>query len=204
MGRRKKWKVDLLSGRTAALCLLCVLFFAGSVAGCVAAGAIRDDGGVLAEYLRNYLDALERDGALLRYFPILWQTIRFPLAVFLLGLTALGIVALPVLFAVRGFAFSYAVSVLFRLLGGRGLLLAAALFGVSAVLWMPALFELGVQGLLASYSLFRRVGGDGRYPLCYSGKFFVRSGICAAALALCAGVEYFVIPLFLRMIAGVL
>ena len=204
MGRRKKWKVDLLSGRMAALCLLSVLFFAGSVAGCIAAGAIRDDGGVLTEYLHNYLNALERDGTLIRLFSVLWQTVRFPLAVFLLGLTALGIMVLPVLFAVRGFAFSYAVSALFRIMGAQGLLLAFVLFGVSAVLWMPALFELGVQGLLGSYGLFRRVGGDGRYPLCYGGKFFVRSGVCAAILGLCAGAECFVIPLLLRMIAGVL
>lgn len=204
MGRRKKWKVDLLSGRAAALCLLSVLFFAGSVAGCVAAGVIRDDGGVLAEYLHNYLNALQQDGALIRAFPVLWQVIRFPLAVFLLGLTALGVAAIPVLFAVRGFALSYAVSALFRILGVQGLLLAFVLFGVSALLWMPALFELGVQGLLGSYGLFRRIGGDSRYPLCYGGRFFARSGVCAIVLGLCAGTEYVVVPLFLRMIAGVL
>lgn len=204
MGRRKKWKVDLLSGQTAAVGLLSVLFLGGSVAGCIAAGVIRDDSGALTEYIRSYLSALEQDRALVRFFPVLWETMRFPLAVFLLSLTALGVVGLPILFALRGFLLSYAVSALFRLLGAQGLLLAFVLFGVSALFWMPALFELGVQGLLGSYGLLRRVTGDGRYPLRFGGGFFVRSGVCAAAVCLCAGVECFAVPVLLHMIAGVL
>jgi len=203
MGRRKKWKVDLLSGQAAALILLSGLFLAGSVVGCVAAGRMADPTGALLTYVRGYLELLAQNGLSTRFWSVLRETVRFPLAAFLLGLTALGVAGLPVLFAVRGFLLSYAVCVFYRLLGLTGLVSGFVLFGLSALIWMPVLFQLGVQGLLGSYGLLRRAMGDGRYPLRYDGGYLARCGICAAALGLCAVVEYFAVPSLLTGIAGV-
>lgn len=202
MGRRKKWKVDLLSGRAAALILLGGLFLIGSVAGCVCAGLINDPGGALLDYVRGYLEFLAQDVLRGRFVPVLWEISRFPLAAFLLGFTALGVVGLPVLFAVRGFLLCYAVSAFYRLLGPEGLLPAFVLFGLSAVVWLPVLFQLGVQGLLGSYGLLRRAIGDARYPLRYGGGYLACCGICVAALCLCAGMEYLAVPALLQKIAG--
>lgn len=202
MGRRKKWKVDLLSGRAAALILLSGFFLAGSVAGCVCAGLIDDSGGALLGYVRGYLELLAQDGVPGRFLSVLWEMSRFPLAAFLLGFTALGVVGLPVLFAVRGFLLCYAVSAFCRLLGSGGLLPGFVLFGFSALVWLPVLFQLGVQGLLGSYGLLRRAMGDGRYPLRYDGGYLACCGMCAAALCLCAGMEYLAVPALLQRIAG--
>lgn len=202
MGRRKKWKVDLLSGQAAALVLLGSLFLAGSVAGCVCAGLIDDQGGALLGYVRGYLELLARDGVAVRFFGVLWETARFPMAAFLLGFTALGVVCIPVLFAVRGFLLCYAISAFCRLLGPSGLVPAFFLFGLSALIWLPVLFQLGVQGVLGAYGLLRRAMGDGRYPLRYDGGYLLRCGLCAAALCLCAGVEYLAVPALLQGIAG--
>lgn len=203
MARRKKWKVDLLSGQAAALLVLSGLFLVGGVAGCVAAGLISDPGGALLDYVRGYLELLASGGMSVRFLSVLWQTVRFPLAALLLGFTALGVVGLPALFAVRGFLLCYAVSAFYRLLGLAGLVPSFVLFGISALFWLPVLLQLGVQGLLGSYSLLRRATGDGRYPLCYDSGFLVRCGLCAAVLFLCAGLEYLVVPALLRGIAGV-
>lgn len=202
MARRKKWKVDLLSGQAAALLLLSGLFLAGCIAGCVAAGLISDPGGALLDYVRGYLELLASGGMSVRFLGVLWQTVRFPLAAFLLGFTALGVVGLPALFAVRGFLLCYAVSAFYRLLGPVGLVPGFVLFGLSALVWLPVLFQLGVQGLLGSYGFLRRAMGDGRYPLRYDSGFLARCGLCAAALCLCAGLEYLLVPVLLQGIAG--
>ena len=203
MGRRKKWKLDLLSGQAAALMLLGVLFLVGSVAGCICAGLIDDSGGALLDYVSGYLDLLARNGVSGHFLSVLWETIRFPLAALLLGFTALGVVGLPVLFLARGFLLCYAVSAFYRLLGPTGLVPAFFLFGLSAMIWLPVLFQFGVQGVLGSYGMLRRSLGDGRYPLRYSSAFWVRCGLCAAALCLCAWVEYLAVPMLLQGMNGV-
>lgn len=201
MGRRKKWKVDLLSGRAAGLVLLGIFFLLGSTVGCICAGFIDDPGGMLLDYVRGYLTLLAQGDVAGRFLPILWEISFVPILVFVLGLTALGVVGLPALFAVRGFLLCYAVSAFYRLLGLRGLLPAFLLFGLSALIWLPVLFQLGVQGLLGAYGLLRRTMGDGRYPLRYNGGYLLCCGICVAALCLCAGVECLVTPVLLQKIA---
>lgn len=203
MVRRKKWNVDLLSGRTAALILLSVLFLIGGIAGCFFAGLIRDTGNVLPDYLHGCFDQLSQSGTSGRFLSVLWEVVRFPLLAFLLSFTALGVVGLPFLFVVRGFLLCYAISVFFRLFGAEGLILALVLFGLSALIWLPVLLLLGGQGWLGSYGLLRRAMGDGRCSLGYNGKYFACCGLCAAALFICAGMEYFAVPILLQRIAGV-
>ena len=203
MGRRRKWKVDLLSGWAAGLVLLGVLFLMGGVVGCSCAGCIEDAGDTLIGYLQGYINALLQGQGGGGVLPILWEVSKVPLAAFLLGLTALGVVGLPVLFALRGFLLCYAVAAFYRLLGLNGLLSAFFLFGLSALVWLPVLFWLGIQGLLGSYGLLRRTMGEGRYPLRYNGSYLLSCGICAAALCLCAVLECFVVPILLQKTAWI-
>lgn len=203
MGRRKKWKVDLLSGQAAARLLLGSLFLAGSVFGCVAAGFINDAGGTLLESMESYTALLVRNEVSVQFWRVLWDTAQVPVLTLLLGFTALGVLGIPVLFAVRGFLLCYAISAFYRMFGLLGLLPAFCLFGISALVWLPVVFQLGVQGLLGSYGLLRRVMGDGRYPLRYDGAYLVRCGLCAAAICLCAGIECLAVPALLQRIVGI-
>jgi len=202
MAGRKKWNVGLFSGRAASAVLLAGLFALGSVFGCAAAGLIRDPDGELLDYVRSYLALAAEDGLSPDLLRVLWQTVRVPLLTVAFGFTALGVVGIPVLFAVKGFALCYAVSAFYRLLGPAGLVPGLVLFGLSALFWLPVLFELGEQGMLGAHGLLRRAMGDGRYPLGYNGGFLVRCAICAAALFLCVGIECLVVPTLLQEIAG--
>ena len=203
MAGRKKWKLGLFSGRAAAAGLLAGLFALGSVIGCVSAGLIRDPVGELTDYVRGYVALAAVDGLSPNLLRVLWQTVRIPLLTVVLGFTALGVLGIPLLFAVRGFALSYAVAAFYRVLGPAGLVPGLVLFGLSALFWLPVLFELGGQGVLGAYGLLRRAMGDGRYPLGYNGGFLVRCGICAVALCLCVGIECLVVPTLLHKIAGI-
>ena len=202
MKKLRRWRVNSLSGRGAALGLLGVLFLTGSIAGCMAVGLLNpEDGGALLTVLEGYIAALKQGEGSVGLLPVLWQVVRVPLAAFLLGLTAMGVVGLPVLFAVRGFGMGYAVAVLYRLMGASGLGLGLCLFGVSALLWLPALLNLGVSGLVSAYGLLRRVTGDGRYPLAAAkGRYWLSCGLCGCAVLACAGVECLLVPALVRLI----
>ena len=175
----------------------------GSVAGCLTAGLVQDPSGALLDHIQNWLELL-RGGATPHVLSVLWETIRFPVFAILFGFTAFGVVGLPVLFAVRGFLLCYAVSVFYRILGLNGLVFSLILFGLSAFLWMPVFFQLGVRGVLGSYGFFRRAKGDARYPLHCRGGFLICCVLSAAVLCLCAALECLVVPILLQRVSGLL
>ena len=198
VGKGKKWRLDLLSGHSAALVLLCAFFLLGSVLGCVGAGLFRDEDGTVRQGLAAALSFLSR--------PQLLDCIRcaglFCLIAFALGFSAVGTVGLPVLFACRGFLFCYAVGVFYRLWGFSGLSVALVLFALPALFWLPALFALGAQGLPASWSLARRRAGKGSAASIRFRSFWPRCSVCALLIFLCSCVEFFCVPALMRMING--
>lgn len=190
------------AGRMTALVVLCVFFLLGAVAGCLLADRV-DGGGAdaLAVYLEQYLTQA-REGGLERpqVFSLAWELLRWPLLTVLLGLTALGVLGLPVLFAVRGFLLSFAVASFFRVFGGMGLILAFLVFGLTGLVTIPVLFVLGVQGFLTA----GRLAGDGAWRAVPGRGEFVRFGLCAAALSGCFFAEYLAVPVLLAETARLL
>lgn len=198
---RKKW--DLPLEQRIALGVLGAAFLLGGVAGCLLASLSGGAGGSeMGDYLTGYLE-LARDGTLPKgLWPLLWGQIKYLLAVLALGLTALGLAGIPILFGLRGFFFSFSAACFCRVFGRRGLLPAFFLFGLPALLWVPALFLAGVPGILSARKMLRRTPGDGVISL--SGTWWCRAGMCAG-LTLTAGLlEYWVVPVLLRAAARVI
>lgn len=132
----------------------------------------------------------------------LWTAVRWPLLTLLLSFTALGAVGIPAIFVVRGFLLSFAVSSFVRIFGGAGAILAFFAFGFTGLISLPVLFLLGVQGLLAAMALAGRVLVGGKsYPSHPNRAFWVRSGLCAAALAFSAALECWAVPALLASVA---
>lgn len=202
MRRQRKWNVGLLTRETAVLLFMSMCFLVGSVIGCLMSGIISmQSGAVLLDYVQEYIAVFARADVRPAFASVVLETIRFPFIALVLSFTALGVLGLPLLFAVRGFMLSFAISAFYRLFGAVGYAPALVLFGLSAVIWLPALFHLGVQGMLASYSLLRRAVGEWRHPLPYDYGYLVRIGACAAALAACIALEHLVVPVLLQAIA---
>lgn len=186
------------------LILLAICFFAGSVAGCLWAGGVagqRD--GTLAAYIDGYLSAA-RTGNLTvpSVFSVLFEALRWPVLVLLLAFTPVGSIGIPIVFAVRGFLLSFAVASFVRVLGGAGTILAFLLFGVTGLFTIPVLFVLGTQGLTACFLLVSRLTGERRSGTVYGKQYFLRCGLCAAALLVCVFLEQTVIPALLSLLAG--
>ena len=124
----------------------------------------------------------------------IWDQVRFPLAVLLLGFTAMGVVCIPVVFGVRGFLFAFSVSCFCRLFGWRGLAPAVFLFGVPALVWTPVFFVLGMQGIVGAYSVLRRFRGENCDPAFFQMSYWRRCALCVLALAACVALEYLALP----------
>lgn len=104
----------------------------------------------LSDYLSEYCVALSQGRLCPSFLTVLWDCVRWPLFTALLGVTVLGVVGIPVLFAVRGFLLSFSTTTFCLLLGHRGLAVAAVLFSVAILLVLPALFVLGCDWLRIS------------------------------------------------------
>ncbi len=199
------WDVPA-DGAAPALIVLAASFFLGAAAGCILASRV--DGDAL-EGLGSYISAfLAASGAgevtAPALLPLLWETLRWPLITAVLGFTALGLLGIPILFAVRGFLLSFAAASFVKVLGGTGGLLAFLLFGISGMVSVPALFVLGVQGFNASRCLAGRALGEGKSRSPYGRKYFLRCGMCAAAFLVCVVLEYVAVSPLVAGVAGAL
>ena len=202
-GVGKKW--DLPWDQGGALGLLSLCFLAGGAAGCLFA-ALSDGQGAqaLGDYLADYLLLAGEGEVLGGLWSILRNRLQYLLAALILGETAFGVVGLPILFGVRGFFLCFSVGCFCRVFGGAGLLPAFSLFGLPALLWVPALFLAGVQGLQRSRGLLNRaLGTGGRVQQAPWGELLPRAGLCVGLTVGCGLLEYWVVPVLLAAFARV-
>lgn len=178
------------------LVVLLISFLLGVVGGFFFAGQIEPGSG-LSDYLTDYFASAGEGDFRAPFLSVFWECVRWPLAVTVFGLTALGVAAIPVLLFVRGFLLSYAVTCFGLLLGTNGVAAAAALFAVSAVIILPILFVTGCEGLRSAYL---RLPGtnhstEGRYRL----EILLPA---TGALTLAVALQWTVVPLILTAVCA--
>ena len=174
-----------------------VAFFAlGAGTGCfLAFRASETSVDLMRAYLDRFLE-LARDGGLCApdLPALVWKEIRWPLAAFLLGFSALGLPGIPLLSGLRGFFFAYSVASFARAYGQAGLMAAFLLLGIPALSTLPAFFLLCVQSFSASCVLAWRGFGQGKRDHPYHQEYFIRCGVCAAAIFAGFFLERYLVP----------
>ena len=193
------WNVPA-DGVVPALVLTAASFVAGGLAGCLLAAQV---GGAGETSLNSYLQAflmVAGEGALdvPGLWAQVWNTLRWPLAALLLGFTAMGLLGLPVLFAVRGFLLAFSIASFVRAFGVNGWLLACLMFGVGGALSLPAFFVLGVQSFLSA-----RARGSGSGRVLWGRNCLLRCAACGGAVCVCILLERTALPALLSDAAGV-
>lgn len=188
------------------LTVLSGCFLVGSGFGLLFSGRAVDAGsGMLIALLRTFFE--QAAGAPPQAAPLpvlLWEGVRWHALVFVLGFTSLGLLFLPVVFVARGFLLSFAVAAFIRAFGGGGAVAALAVFGVTGAISLPALFVLGVQGMVASRALASRFLGEDRRGLPYGRTYFLRCAGCAGGLVVCVLLESSAVPVLVSGTAGLL
>ena len=158
------------------LAVLAICFGLGALAGFLFS-ALSGDSPELLEYLRQYFRSAGESGGLEpSLVSVVWDLIRWPLAVFLLGLTPAGVIGVPALMGVRGFLLAFAATTFARLFHLPGLAAALAAFGVTVLVAIPVLFAVAEDAFRQSLS---RLPGAASDPVRWNER--------AAALAPCAG-----------------
>lgn len=158
----------------------------------------------LEAYVQSFLRAAE-SGALSApdLLPSMWECIRWPLLALLLGFTALGLLGLPVLFAVRGFLLAFSIASFVRVLGSAGCLLAFYCLELP-VRYRFLFFLCWVYRVCCPPGGWQRFWERARQPALYGKAWFQRCGLCAAALVVCVVLEYLVVPMLVSGLAGAL
>ena len=185
------------------LTVLSACFVLGGLLGCLLAAYVSAGGeDALSVYLDTYLTAI-RAGTLNAPDPLaaLWENLRYCTICALFGFTALGAFLIPALFLARGFLLTFAMASLVRRLGSGGLLLSFAALGIPAVMTVPPLFLLGVQGFLTARRMAGLETGERGHGAVY-GRVYLRCvALCAVMGFLAFLYECRLAPLLLRSFA---
>ena len=182
------------------LLILGSCFFLGMLSGLLFA-TLGAPGPELTEYLEAYFQAAGTGGGIRpAAWSVMWDVIRWPAVAVVFGLTALGGVCIPALLVARGFLLSYAICLFLRLFGGRGLLAALAVFGVSALLVLPALFAVCQDAFSSALARGGAGLGEGGVfsPRRKLGALLPSAGLLAAAAVL----QWTVMPALLRAVCA--
>lgn len=182
-----------------ALIITAVFFGAGGAIGCLAAARAMNGGTeALQSYLAHFLSLISIDALSLPDIPgLIWRAVRWPLAAFLFGFTALGILGIPILTALRSFFLAFSITSFACAMGRRGVWIAFFLLGIPGVLYIPAFFLLSVQSFSAAWTLAGRAAGQGKRDLPYSESYFMRCGMCVFIFCCGLFVESRLVPVFL-------
>ncbi len=206
MKKKRQPAMDLPQKHSFALIVVGAAFLLGGILGvAVAKRAAGGEADALLEYIQGYWSAARTTGVMQpTLWPLIWETVRFPLLAFVLGFTALGMVGMPILFFARGFLFAFSATCFVCMFGASGGLLTFLILGISGAAAVPPLFVLGTQGIEASQKLLSRYLGARKDGAVYSKAYFFRVGTCAAVLACCVLFDYFAAPALIKLLAGIL
>ena len=207
MGRRVTgfWWSSTVEGAPA-LIVMTAFFMLGTLIGCLTALRINGDGArALGSYLEQFL-AWARDGVLIspQLAALFWRALRWPLAAFLLGFSALGLIGVPALSALRGFFLAFTAASFAMAYGHSGLTVAFLLQGIPALLSVPAFLLLATQSFSSAYTLAGRGSGQGRREFPYGRDYFLRCGLCAGVLFVSLLLECYLVPILVTGWAGAL
>lgn len=127
------------------LAVLLVCFLVSGIFGCLlVANSGEESTASFASFLTHYATYLSAEPVLPPSFlSVLLEFFVFPVLVFLLGFSSLGILLIPAVFCVRAFLLSYTISAFFCVFGTFGSIASFALFGLHVLIAIPVSFAIG-------------------------------------------------------------
>lgn len=170
------------------------LFLCGALLGAYGA---RFADQALSDYLEGWLSIL-KGGELSfpSFWQVLWNTVKYPLLVVFFSFSLVGVVAIPVVSAVRGFLLSFSAIVMINTYGSGAWGLVLSVLGLGSLFSIPCLFLLSAQSFGAALSLLQMVAGTqkrGILGICNRRWAFGLLLVCGVLL-LSAVVETFLLP----------
>lgn len=186
MGSRLK-ATPIRAGLTQ-LAILGICFMVGGLVGFLFSGWGGDNPELL-DYLRHYFKTVSQGGwAGPSLWLSIWELTRWPLAAFLLGSTAFGVLGLPILLGTRGFLLTFSTATFARLFGLPGIMASLAVFGITVFVTVPVLFAVSFDAFGQSLG---RLAGE--RPPAWSQRTQTLS-LCVGLLALAVALQQTLMP----------
>ena len=186
------------------LILSAALFLCGCIVGIISAGFVSNASG-LSGYISG-LVPLKVGQAISQpnFLSIFFNSTKYHIFSLFFAFSVLGVICVPLMMAVRGFFLCFSISVIVRLLGGQGILLALSIFGIGALITVPCLFILSAQTFSASADLLKVVfSRAGRFAAgIYNRKFFTTAAFCFAIPALSALIDLLLTPKLVLLVVS--
>lgn len=114
----------------------------------------------LQSFLASFFRMLEKNELHAASFgSVLFSYCKYPAAVFAAGLFPIGMILIPILTLIQGFALSFAVSAFLYAAPEHSVLLVFLLFGLRCLVVLPCYFWLASEGMLMSGRMLRTGGG---------------------------------------------
>ncbi len=166
------------------------VFLAGAVCGVMFQGLIPEDicsSDLLSSILEVYISA-DNTG-----FQAFFYAVMFHAAVFFLCFSMFGVFLIPATVFFRGFTAAFSVTSVVGLYASHGALLAASVFGVSAVFSIPGFLILSVVSLGVSRRLFTSVA-RGEASRVFGAEYFMITAACFAVSVIPALYRIYLLP----------
>ena len=170
--------------------LLILSFLAGCLAGSLI-GSLFEFDSALNDFAG--ISALETTGAVSVFF----RFIRFHLVAFLLGSSYFGIVLLPVLSCIRGYALSCTAATIISCYPQNGIIMAILILGIPAIISLPCFFTISIDGFSASARLFHLVRGNSAPA---KDKLYARTLFCLPFLIGGSLIEFKLVPYMVSLL----
>ena len=164
--------------------VLGVLFAVGMVGGYLYSGACYDGASLaLSEYLSGYCQLFDgAEAAAISVGSALRLYFGYCVAVFLLGFTSIGAVALPVVVGAYGFSLMFAVACFVRIYGPFGIVLAMAALGIRAAFTLPCFFWIASVSWSSAFSMAAVSRGKRCAPVQRDAGYWYRLAVCVVLL----------------------
>lgn len=190
------------NSKSSFILILALILLCGIIVGAIASAHISSD-------TANALtDAVSKDISQVyaalnnkqNFFISLWSVFKYPIFIFLLSFSVLGVAIIPVTIFVRGFSVSFSIGSIIKIFGTRGILMSLASFGINLFLSIPCLIIASSISLsvassqIGFFSKVRRVMNGSVLPK----GFFVTYGILFVVLILAFVLDFFVTPVILN------
>ena len=185
--------------------ILACSFLLGNVFGVLFASAL-DSAALkeLSDYLQNYFFLFEAGEISQSALTVLIYHGHWILLCALLVFLPLGVLLIPVLIGIRGFLLGFSLGCFCHLFGGTGMASAAVLFGISALIWVPALCVIAATAMEYSLSRCFMSRGSGQ-PIPYPGRRLREAFFMSIfMLIVCVCIECWLVPLLLPTAAEII
>lgn len=170
--------------------LLILSFSVGCLAGSLV-GSFFEFDSTLNDFLG--LSKLETSSSLSVFF----HFARFHLVAFFLGSTFFGIALLPVLSCIRGYALSCTAASIISCYPNNGIIMAAVILGIPAIISLPCFFTISIDGFMSSARIFHLVRGSSAPR---KDKLYAKSLACLPFLVIGSLIELKLVPYLVSLL----